>query len=81
MSQRICVGVGQVEVEIPIRIPWWERLKERKKAIQRKYQQCSGFVYVEKDPCPSCGASFVHVVMLDNKHNCRKCGHTFDFRG
>ena len=81
MSQRVSIGMGQLELEIPIEISWWERLKKRNRRAEAKYRPLRSFTYVEKDPCPLCGSSFVHIVLLDTKHLCRQCGNTFDFRG
>ena len=81
MRQTVCVGVGPLEAEIPFHIPWWERLKERNRLAEERYRPLRSFTYVEKDPCPFCDASFVHVVLLDTEHICRKCGNTFEFRG
>jgi len=81
MSQTISIGMGRLEAQIPITIPWWERLKARNRAAEVRYRPLRQFVYVEKDPCPFCDASFVHIVLMDNKHLCHKCGNTFEFRG
>ena len=81
MSHRISIGMGGLEVDVPLSIPWWEKLKERNKSAEAKYIPLRSFKYVPKDPCPLCGADFVHVVLMDIKHSCRKCGGTFEFRG
>lgn len=81
MSRSISVGMGDLGIDIPIVIPAWERLKARNRLAERKYRPLRQFRYVEKDPCPMCDANFVHVVMMDSKHYCRKCNNTFDYRG